>query len=345
MKLTRAKLESLVQPIIDRCRHPMEEALKGAGLSASAIGRVVMVGGPTRMPVVLKFVESFVGRKIEGGVNPMECVALGAAVQAGVLSQDVKDVLLLDVTPLTLGIETLGGIMTPLIKKNTTIPTRASQVFSTAADNQPAVTVHVLQGEREMASGNTSLGHFDLDGIPPAPRGVPQIEVTFDIDANGLLNVTALDKGTQKKQHISIHAKNKLSKEEVEKFIQDAEKFAEEDKKKKADIEAKNEADAVVYSTEKALKDYGDKVSQDDRMAIERALTDAKEALKGGDTAKITKAKEDLLKASHKLAEEVYKAASAKAGPEAGAAGGDANGGGKPGDNVVDAEVVDEGKK
>ncbi len=345
MKLTRAKLESLVQPIIDRCRHPMEEALKGAGLSASAIGRVVMVGGPTRMPVVLKFVESFVGRKIEGGVNPMECVALGAAVQAGVLSQDVKDVLLLDVTPLTLGIETLGGIMTPLIKKNTTIPTRASQVFSTAADNQPAVTVHVLQGEREMASGNTSLGHFDLDGIPPAPRGVPQIEVTFDIDANGLLNVTALDKGTQKKQHISIHAKNKLSKEEVEKFIQDAEKFAEEDKKKKADIEAKNEADAVVYSTEKALKDYGDKVSQDDRMAIERALTDAKEALKAGDTAKINKAKEDLLKASHKLAEEVYKAASAKAGPEAGAAGGEANGGGKGGDNVVDAEVVDEGKK
>jgi molecular chaperone DnaK len=345
MKLTRAKLESLIQPIINRCRHPMEEALKGAGLSASSIGKIVMVGGPTRMPAVLKFVESFVGRKIEGGVNPMECVALGAAVQAGVLSQDVKDVLLLDVTPLTLGIETLGGIMTPLIKKNTTIPTRASQVFSTAADNQPAVTVHVLQGEREMASGNTSLGHFDLDGIPPAPRGVPQIEVTFDIDANGLLNVTALDKGTQKKQHISIHAKNKLSKEEVEKFIQDAEKFAEEDKKKKADIEAKNEADAVVYSTEKALKDYGDKVSQDDRMAIERALTDAKEALKAGDTAKINKAKEDLLKASHKLAEEVYKAASAKAGPEAGAAGGEANGGGKGGDNVVDAEVVDEGKK
>ncbi|HNF58599.1 MAG TPA: molecular chaperone DnaK [Elusimicrobiota bacterium] len=349
MKLSRAKLESLVQPIIDRCKHPMEEALKGAGLSASAIGKVVMVGGPTRMPCVLKFVESFVGRKIEGGVNPMECVALGAAVQAGVLSSDVKDVLLLDVTPLTLGIETLGGVMTPLIKKNTTIPTRASQVFSTAADNQEAVTVHVLQGEREVASGNTSLGHFNLDGIPLAPRGTPQIEVTFDIDANGILNVTALDKGTQKKQHITIEAKNKLSKEEVEKFIKDAELHAEEDKKKKEEIETKNEADAIVFSTEKALKEYGDKVSQEERMAIERALTDAKEALKGGDLAKIKKTKEDLLKASHKLAEEMYKAASAKAGEGApGAQGGPSNGAGNGkggGDNVVDAEVVDEGKK
>jgi molecular chaperone DnaK len=350
LKLTRAKLESLVQPIIDRCKHPMEQALSDAKLTAGQVTKVIMVGGPTRMPIVQKFVEGFAGRKIEGGVNPMECVALGAAIQAGVLGGEVKDVLLLDVTPLSLGIETLGGVSTRLIDRNTTIPTKKSQIFSTAADNQPAVTVHVLQGERPMAKDNVSLGHFDLDGIPPAPRGMPQIEVTFDIDANGILNVSAKDLGTGKTQHITIHAKNKLDKAEVEKFVKEAEKFAEEDKKKKEEIETKNEADAVVYSTEKALKDYGDKVSQDERMNIERALNDAKEALKGADLARIKQAKEELLKASHKLAEEMYKASTAKGQPgasgpsgepQAGGAGHGANGGN---DNVVEAEVVDKDK-
>lgn len=343
LKLSRAKLESLVQPIIDRCRHPMEQALSDAKLTADQVTKVIMVGGPTRMPAVLKFVEGFLHRKIEGGVNPMECVALGAAIQAGVLSGEVKDVLLLDVTPLSLGLETLGGVMTKLIERNTTVPTRKSQSFSTAADSQPAVTIHVLQGERPLAKDNVSLGHFDLDGIPPAPRGVPQIEVTFDIDANGILNVSAKDLGTQRSQHITIHAKSKLNKEEVNRFVEEAEKYAEEDKKKKEEIEVKNEADAVVYSTEKALKDYGDKATQDERMAIERALGDAKEALKGTDLDKIKKAKEDLLKVSYKLAEEMYKQASAKAPPQGDAASG-ANPGPAQGPDVVDAEVVDDKK-
>jgi molecular chaperone DnaK len=348
LKLTRAKLESLIQPIINRCKHPIEQALSDAKLSASQITRIIMVGGPTRMPIVQKFVEDYVGKKIERGVDPMECVAMGAAIQAGVLGGEVKDVLLLDVTPLSLGIETLGGVFTKLIERNTTIPVKKSQIFSTAADNQPAVTVHVLQGERPMAKDNVSLGHFDLDGIPPAPRGMPQIEVTFDIDSNGILNVKAKDLGTNKEQHITIHAKNKLSKDEVEKYVQEAEKFAEEDKKKKEQIEVKNEADAVVYSTEKALKDHGDKVSQEERMAVERALADAKEALKGDDLEKIKRTKEDLLKASHKLAEEMYKAASAKGGAAASGEGPSSSGPQPQGENgkdrVVDAEVVDEDK-
>jgi molecular chaperone DnaK len=351
LKLSRAKLESIVQPIVDRCRGPVDQAMGDAKLSADQITRIILVGGPTRMPVIQKFLEEHVGKKLERGVDPMECVAMGAGIQAAVLTGEVKDVLLLDVTPLSLGIETLGGVSTKLIERNTTIPVKKSQIFSTAADNQPAVTVHVLQGERPLAKDNVSLGHFDLDGIPPAPRGLPQIEVTFDIDANGILNVSAKDLGTNKTQHITIHAKNKLNKDEVEKFVKEAEKFADEDKRKKEEIETKNEADAVVYSTEKALKDYGDKVSQEERMAVERALSDAKEALKGTDLERIKKAKEELLKASHKLAEEMYKAASAKGqpgagGPDAGNAGPAPEGNGQPGgDKVVDAEVVDEGKK
>ncbi|MGQ0644638.1 MAG: molecular chaperone DnaK [Elusimicrobiota bacterium] len=352
LKLSRAKLESIVQPIVDRCRGPVDQAMGDAKLSADQITRIILVGGPTRMPVIQKFLEEHVGKKLERGVDPMECVAMGAGIQAAVLTGEVKDVLLLDVTPLSLGIETLGGVSTKLIERNTTIPVKKSQIFSTAADNQPAVTVHVLQGERPLAKDNVSLGHFDLDGIPPAPRGMPQVEVTFDIDANGILNVSAKDLGTNKVQHITIHAKNKLDKAEVEKFVKEAEKFADEDKRKKEEIETKNEADAVVYSTEKALKDYGDKVSQEERMAVERALSDAKEALKGTDLERIKKAKEELLKASHKLAEEMYKAASAKGQPgagggsDAGNAGPSPEGNGQPGgDKVVDAEVVDEGKK
>ncbi|OGR97692.1 MAG: molecular chaperone DnaK [Elusimicrobia bacterium RBG_16_66_12] len=295
-------------------------------------------------PIVQKFVEDYVGKKLERGIDPMECVAAGAAVQAAVLTGEVKDVLLLDVTPLTLGIETLGGVMTPLIERNTTIPVEKSQIFSTAADNQPAVTVLVLQGERPKASDNVSLGKFDLDGIPPAPRGTPQIKVSFSIDANGILNVKAEDLGTKKAHHITISAPNKLDKAEIEKFVKQAEQFAEDDKRFKEKVTAKNEADALLFSAEKALKEHGDKVSAEDRQNIDRGVSELKEALKGDDLAAINKAKEALMKASHKLAEEMYKAESAKAGA-AGAAGAAAEGDKKPGDGVVDAEVVDEKKE
>ncbi len=322
MSINRAKLEELVGPIIDRCRHPMEQALSDAKLTSAQIDRIIMVGGPTRMPIVQKFVEDYVGKKIERGIDPMECVALGAAVQAAIIKGDMKDVLLLDVTPLSLGIETLGGVNTKLIERNTTIPTKKSQIFSTAADNQTAVTIRVLQGERKMADDNVELGRFDLVGIPPAQRGVPQVEVAFDIDANGIVHVSAKDLGTGKEQSIRITAPKKLSKEEIEKMVKDAEKFAADDDKKKEEVEVVNQADTLAYSTEKALKDYGDKVSQAERGEIEAKLTDLRTAIKDKNIERIKKGMEDLTKSAHKLAEEIYKQTSAKQqAPGAGAAG------------------------
>ncbi|MDP3786207.1 MAG: molecular chaperone DnaK [Candidatus Omnitrophota bacterium] len=358
--ITRAKLEDLISPIVNRCRAPMESAISDAKLSVSGVDRVILVGGPTRMPIIQKFVEDYVGKKIERGVDPMECVALGAAIQAAALKGEIKDIQLLDVTPLSLGIETLGGVFTKLIERNTTIPTRKSEIFSTAADNQPAVTVRVLQGERPMANDNVDLGRFDLVGIPPAPRGIPKIEVTFDIDANGIVHVSAKDLGTGKEQSIKITAPKKLSKEEIEKMVKEAEKFAAEDTKKKEEIEIVNQADSLVYATEKSLKDYGDKVSQSDRANIEVRLNDLKQAIKDKNLDRIKKSMEDLQQASYKLAEEIYKASSQKgqpgAGPQAGpeqpqgdtgpqgGEGGGAASGGK--DDIIDAEykVDDEDK-
>ncbi|MBI4972917.1 MAG: molecular chaperone DnaK [Candidatus Omnitrophica bacterium] len=312
MSITRAKLEDLVTPIIERCRHPMEQAINDAKLTPKDIDRVIMVGGPTRMPMVQKFVEDYVGKKIERGVDPMECVALGASIQAAIIKGEMKDVLLLDVTPLSLGIETLGGVNTKLIERNTTIPTRKSQIFSTAADNQTAVTIRVLQGERAMADGNVELGRFDLVGIPPAPRGIPQIEVAFDIDANGIVHVQAKDLGTGKEQSIRITAPKKLSKEEIEKMVKDAEKFASEDTKRKEEVEIINQADTLVYATEKSLKEFGDKVSQSERADIEARLNDLRTAIKDRNVERIKKTMEDLTRAAHKLAEEIYKQAASK---------------------------------
>ena len=321
MSITRAKLEDLILPIIERCRKPMEEALKDAKLSPQDIDRIIMVGGPTRMPIVQKFVEDYVGKKIERGVDPMECVAMGAAIQAAIIKGDMKDVLLLDVTPLSLGIETLGGVNTKLIERNTTIPTKKSQIFSTAADNQTAVTIRVLQGERPMADGNVELGRFDLVGIPAAARGIPQIEVAFDIDANGIVHVSAKDLGTGKEQSIRITAPKKLSKEEIEKMVKDAEKFAAEDIKRKEEVEIVNQADTLVYATEKSLKDFGDKVSQAERADIEVKINDLKTAIKDKNIERMKKGMEDLTKVSHKLAEEIYKQAQAKQQQSQGTAG------------------------
>jgi molecular chaperone DnaK len=312
LNISRAKLEDLVSPIIERCSSPMHQAIQDAKLDVSNIDRIILVGGPTKMPVVQKFVEKEIGKKIERGVDPMECVALGASIQAAIIKGEAKEVLLLDVTPLSLGIETLGGVCTKLIERNTTIPTKKSQIFSTAADNQTAVTVRVLQGEREMANDNTELGRFDLVGIPAAPRGVPQIEVTFDIDADGIVHVSAKDLGTGKEQSIKITAPKKLSKEEIEKMVKEAEKFAAEDKKRKEEVETINQADSLVYSTEKSLKEFGDKISSQDKEKIESKIKELKESIKSKDIDKIKKGMEELTKSSHKLAEEIYKAASSK---------------------------------
>lgn len=312
--INRAKLEDLVRPIIEKTVDPIKKAISDASLATKDIDKIIMVGGPTRMPLVQKIVEDFVGTKIERGIDPMECVSMGAAIQGSIITGDTKEVLLLDVTPLSLGIETLGGVCTKLISRNTTVPTKKSQVFSTAEDNQTAVTIRVLQGEREMAKDNTELGRFDLVGIPPAPRGVPQVEVSFDIDSNGIVHVSAKDKGTGKEQSIRITAPQKLSDEEIDKMVKEAEKHAEEDKKQKELIEIKNKADSVVYATEKSLKDYGDKISEEEKKNIEEKVNGLKELLKKAESTKeeIEKAMEETSQASHKLAEQVYKAQAAQ---------------------------------
>ncbi len=346
LKMTRAKLEALVEDLIAKTIPPCKTALKDAGISASDVDEVVMVGGMTRMPKVISEVKNFFGKEPNKSVNPDEVVAMGAAIQAGVLQGDVKDVLLLDVTPLSLGIETLGGISTKLIEKNTTIPTKKSQVFSTAEDNQPAVSIRVLQGEREMATDNKLLGNFELVGIAPAPRGVPQIEVTFDIDANGIVNVSAKDKGTGKEQKIQIQASGGLSDEEIEKMVKDAEANKEADKKKRESVDVRNQADTLIHSTEKNLKEHGSKVSNAEKKAIEDGSNALKESLKGEDIEDIKKKTEELVQASMKLGEAIYKSQQSTKPDSDKDDGNDEKG--KKDDNVVDAdfeEVKDENKE
>jgi len=346
-KLTRAKLEQMVEDIIQRSVSPCKQAMKDAGVEASKIDEVVLVGGQTRMPRIQALVRELFGKEPHKGVNPDEVVAVGAAVQAGVLAGDVKDLLLLDVTPLTLSIETLGGVATSMIPRNTTIPTRKTETFSTAADSQTSVEVHVLQGERPLAKDNRTLGKFHLTGIPPAPRGVPQIEVTFDIDANGILNVTAKDRATNKDQKITITSSSGLSKDEVERMAKEAEAHATEDKGKREEIEARNQLDGLVYNVEKMFKENGDKISGDERGSVESALADAKKALESSDPAIMNSARDRLTQASHKLAEAMYKAAQPQGGTAEAQAGGPADGGAekKKDEGVIDAEYVDVDEK
>jgi molecular chaperone DnaK len=346
--LTRSKFEQMVEDLVQKTRQPCVKALQDAGLDASDVDEVILVGGSTRIPAVQRLVTELFKRDPHKGVNPDEVVAMGAAIQGGILGGDVKDVLLLDVTPLSLGIETLGGVFTKLIERNTTIPTRKSQIFSTAADNQTAVSINVLQGEREMASQNRTLGRFDLVGIPPAPRGVPQIEVSFDIDANGIVHVSAKDLGTGKEQKIRIESSSGLSEDEINNMVRDAEAHAEDDKKAREAAEARNEADNLIYATEKSLKEYGDKVSDDDRSKINEAITELRSALDSGDTSQIQEKSEALKQASYKLAEEVYKSSGAQA--EGAGAGEGAETAEEPtgqsdeGVEDVDYEVVDDEK-
>jgi molecular chaperone DnaK len=344
LTLTRAKLESLVADLIERTLGPCRQAMQDAGVTAKDIDEVILVGGQTRMPRVQETVRQLFGREPHKGVNPDEVVAVGAALQAAVLTGEVKDLLLLDVTPLSLGIETLGGVMTKLIERNTTIPTRKAEIFTTAADNQTSVEVHVLQGERPMARDNRTLGKFHLVGLPPAPRGVPQVEVTFDIDANGILNVSAKDLATAKQQNITITASSGLTKDEIERMVGEAEAHAAEDAQRQQEIEARNQADSLVYTTERTLREHGDKIPEGDKKVIEEALNEAREALKGDDIDRIKRAQDNLTKASHKLAEVMYREAQAKARP------GSPDGSGAqkakaPEGDVVDAEFEDLGEK
>jgi molecular chaperone DnaK len=340
-KLSRSKLEQLVEDIIQRSVGPCKQAMKDAGIDAKKIDEVVLVGGQTRMPRIQALVKELFGKEPHKGVNPDEVVAIGAAVQAGVLGGEVKDLLLLDVTPLTLSIETLGGVATGMIPRNTTIPTKKTETFSTAADSQTSVEVHVLQGERPMARDNRTLGKFHLTGIPPAPRGVPQIEVTFDIDANGILNVNAKDVATGKDQKITITSSSGLSKEEVERMAKDADAHSEEDKKRREEIESRNHLDSLVYNIEKMLKEQGDKLSGSEKSEVESALADAKKALEGTDTAAMNSARDRLTAASHKLAEQMYKAAKPQGGAPAGEHGANGAADKKKDEGVIDAEYVD----
>jgi molecular chaperone DnaK len=334
LKITRAKLEELIKPIVERCRGPIERAITDAKVKPNEIEKIILVGGPTRMPIIQKFIEDYIGKKVEHGVDPMECVAKGAAVQGGILGGEVKDILLLDVTPLTLGIETLGGVSTPLIERNATIPTSKSQTFSTAADSQTSVEIHVLQGERPMANQNRTLGRFILDGIPPAPRGIPQVEVAFDIDANGILTVTAKDKATNKSQNIVIKESSALNKDEIEKMKKEAEMFAEQDRKQKELIDLRNNADTMIYTTEKMMKDYKDKLKEEDKKAIEEKIVALRKVKDASDVEAIKKAAGELTDLAQKVGGEMYKQAAPGAGTPPGAEPK------KEGEGPVEGEVV-----